>query len=493
MGDLKLRAVVALLAAGLPAAAQDMRLPFFQKGAIRALIFSGRSNHDWRSTTPALRKILVDSGRFDVRVDEEPAGSTAETLAPYDVLVVDYNGPRWGAATEKAVESFVRSGKGLVVFHAASYPFGGQEFLGVPMKLFEPVWPEYRKMVGAYWDARGDPPTGHGPRHLFTVRYTDREHPIAKGLDESFWANDELYHHFRWEAGVQVNVVATAFDDPHFEGTGKDEPILWTVPYGQGRVFHTALGHDVTALMEPGFISSFARGAEWAATGAVAPPRPKPAPKPTRALVVTGGHEYDTSFYSLFEGYEDLVWDHAPSNEEAFRHNLTNRYDVVVLYDYSTELSATGRKNLRAFVEAGKGVVVLHHAICNYNGWPWWWEEVVGGRYLLEPAQGIPASTYKEDEEMRITVAGNHPVTAGVGPMHLTDEAYKGVQTVPGIQVLLTTDDPNSDIPVAWVSPYQKARVVYIGLGHAREAHLYPPYRLLVRNAIRWTAAAAAR
>ena len=83
--------------------AQDT-IPFFQPGKIRVLIFSGRNNHDWRTTTPFLRKLLVNSGRFDVRVEEEPAGVTAATLAAYDLLVLDYQGPRWGEVTEKAVE-----------------------------------------------------------------------------------------------------------------------------------------------------------------------------------------------------------------------------------------------------------------------------------------------------------------------------------------------------------------------------------------------------
>ena len=47
---------------------------FFRPGAVRVLILSGRNNHDWRTTTPFLRKLLTDSGRFDVRVCEEPAG-----------------------------------------------------------------------------------------------------------------------------------------------------------------------------------------------------------------------------------------------------------------------------------------------------------------------------------------------------------------------------------------------------------------------------------
>ena len=89
--------------ASVAAGAADMRLPFFKPGLLRVLILSGRNNHDWRTTTPVLRKILAESRRFDVRVEEEPAGITAHTLAPYDLLVIDYNGPRWGPETEKAI------------------------------------------------------------------------------------------------------------------------------------------------------------------------------------------------------------------------------------------------------------------------------------------------------------------------------------------------------------------------------------------------------
>src|SRR5512146_3600756 len=88
--------LVGLCATPPPARAElpDVRARFFQPGKLRALVLSGRNNHDWRTTTPLLRQLLVDSGRFDVRVVEEPDGITARTLAPYDVVVSDYCGPR---------------------------------------------------------------------------------------------------------------------------------------------------------------------------------------------------------------------------------------------------------------------------------------------------------------------------------------------------------------------------------------------------------------
>ena len=57
---------------------------------------------------------------------------------------------------------------------------------------------------------------------------------------------------------------------------------------------------------------------------------------------------------------------------------------------------------------------MLHHAIAGRTGWRWWWEEVVGGRYLEAPEGDRPASTYKHDVELTVRVAAAHPVTAGL-------------------------------------------------------------------------------
>src|SRR6204780_371767 len=82
---------------------------------IRVLVLTGSSDwsHPWQGTAPFMQGILMNTGRFDVKLEEEVVGITAATLANYDVLIDYYYGPRWGAVTEKAVEDFVHSGKGM--------------------------------------------------------------------------------------------------------------------------------------------------------------------------------------------------------------------------------------------------------------------------------------------------------------------------------------------------------------------------------------------
>jgi type 1 glutamine amidotransferase len=484
--------VVLLAAAAVQAGAADNRAGLFRPGLLRVLILSGRNGHDWRTTTPWLRKLLDDAGRFDVRVTEEPHALDAEALGVYDALVVDYCGPRWSGATEKAVESFVAGGKGMVVVHGAIYGFSGFEVTGdghVGAGVKEPVWTEFGKMVGGRWTAR-PPKQFHGQRHSFAVKILRPDHPIVQGMKETFTATDELYHGIDFLPETQI--LAAAYDAPEQGGTGKQEPMLTAREYGKGRVFYTALGHETPAMQEAGFIATFVRGVEWAASGKVTLPpdvgTPRTETGDVRVLLVTGGHDYDSSFYSVFD-QKGLAWTHVASNQEAFKNDVRRRFDVVALYDMSADLDEKGRVNLRDFLESGKGLVVLHHAIADYTGtWPWWYEEVTGGRYLQKPEGDRPGSTYKHDEELFVKPAGRHPITDPIGPMHLWDETYKGMWISPQVKVLLTTDNPTSDGPVAWISPYAKSRVVVIQLGHDALAFRHPAYQALVRNAILWAA-----
>jgi hypothetical protein len=173
----------------------------------------------------------------------------------------------WGDRPNTALLDFVRSGKGVVVYHFSVAAFEG--------------WQEYEKLCAGNWRPNNGQ---HSARHDFTVDIKDGGHPITRAMKSSFpQPNDELYANLRWQPADQYHVLATAWDDHSLyqgkakqplPGEGLHQPMLWTVDYGKGRVFVTALGHDADALKSAGFQSTLARGAEWAATGAVTIPLP---------------------------------------------------------------------------------------------------------------------------------------------------------------------------------------------------------------------------
>lgn len=254
-------------------------------GAIAAplnvLIIDGQNNHSWKTTTPMLKKILEDSGLFQVDVaTSPPQGADMSGFKPhfseYKAVLSNYNGDPWTKETQQAFEEYVQSGGGFVVVHAADNSF--------------PQWKEYNQMIGVGgWGGRNeksgphlhfaegkivrDTSNGvggsHGQQHAFVVETRDLEHPIMRGLPAKWLhAPDELYDRLRGPA-LQVNVLATAYSDKAKGGSGFTEPILMTISYGQGRVFHTTLGHAAEAIRCAGFITTLQRGTEWAATGQV--------------------------------------------------------------------------------------------------------------------------------------------------------------------------------------------------------------------------------
>jgi uncharacterized protein len=264
----------------------------------RALIVDGRNNHDWRASTPILRRIL--ERWFDAAVATAPNGKgPAEGFVPdfaaHSVVVLNYsdlgNGGSWPKTTQQMFERYVTGGGGVVVFHAASSAFA--------------EWPEYNRIIGlGGWggrdersgpmvryrnglevrDTRPGKAGRHGKRHEFAVTIRDAAHPIVSGFPP-VWMHtvDELYDSMRGPAEA-ITVLATAWSDPATGGTGEHEPVLMTVRRGKGRIFHTALGHDEVAMDCTGFAMTLARGTEWAATGKVTIPLPARFPTATQSV-----------------------------------------------------------------------------------------------------------------------------------------------------------------------------------------------------------------
>lgn len=252
------------------------------------LIVTGQNNaHDWTVSSVMLKEILESANLFTVTTVTTPekgadmSGFTA-AFDQYDLVVLDYDGDGWPEATKTAFLEYVKNGGGVVVYHAANNPF--------------PDWKEFNEITGlGGWgnrtEANGpyvyyrndslirDNSSGkggsHGPQHAYLVKVREQEHPIMKGLPASWMhMKDELYQELRGPA-ENMTILATAYADTAQKGTGRDEPVLMTITYGKGRIFHTVLGHvgknieEYPAVKCAGFITTLQRGAEWAASGTV--------------------------------------------------------------------------------------------------------------------------------------------------------------------------------------------------------------------------------
>ncbi len=251
---------------------------------ISAMILDGQSGgtyHAWQQVTPVLKKQLEDTGLFRVDVVTSPMSNGdfskfKPDFTKYQVVISNYDAPEWPSDLKASFEQYMTNGGGFVSVHAADNSFPGwkayNEMIGVG------GWRGRNQNAGPLWffkdgklvsDTTPGSAGAHGNRLPFQVEARDTEHPIMKGLPKQWMhAGDELYNKMRGP-GINMKVLATAYSDPSNQGTGRDEPMLMVLSYGKGRIFHTTMGHDIPALSCVGFITTFQRGTEWAATGNV--------------------------------------------------------------------------------------------------------------------------------------------------------------------------------------------------------------------------------
>ena len=254
---------------------------------LSGVIITGQNNHNWPVSSEAIKLMLENSGLFSMDVAISPSAgedmsSFSVDFSKYKFVVLDYNGDRWPETMDEAFLEYVRGGGGVIIYHAADNAF--------------PEWEEYNKIIAlggwgdrnedsgpyVYWkdgglvkDTTPGPGGSHGARHEYVMNRRDRVHPIIKGLPERWkHAEDELYDRMRGPGDIK-DLLYTAWAPAEKGGSGREEPLVFTVGYGKGRIIHIMLGHagdsleDNPAMQCAGFQVLMLRSAEWCATGKV--------------------------------------------------------------------------------------------------------------------------------------------------------------------------------------------------------------------------------
>jgi type 1 glutamine amidotransferase len=201
---------------------------------------------------------------------------------------MNYDGDPWPTETQADFVKYMTNGGAMVVVHSADNAFGR--------------WKEFNEMIAVGgWGGRNansgpclrfrdgkwvplevpGPGGSHGRPRPYVVTTREPTHPIMQGLPKAWLhVSDECYDRLRGPA-KNVTVLASATADAQSGGSGEEEPVLMAITYGQGRIFHTTMGHGAKEIKCVGFTVTLQRGAEWAATGKVTQKVPADLPTET--------------------------------------------------------------------------------------------------------------------------------------------------------------------------------------------------------------------
>jgi putative heme-binding domain-containing protein len=266
------------------------------------------------------------------------------------------------------------------------------------------------------------------------------------------------------------------------------------VRHGQVRWFTKALHHSgvIQRLTLESFDNSVAP-TFVAITAELGDAKDNPAPvvekfqwkKHPRVLIVGGGASHDFNRWFNEADSATLSVNTSVNYTEDISRIDSALKDIDALYLCNNQpmTDATLRKNIFAFADAGKPLLLTHPALWyNWNDWPEYNRVLVGG--------GARGHEKYGEFEVTVTESG-HPIMQGVPKtFRISDELYQFADDPNGtpIQVLATGKSlvTGKVYPVVWITKHPKTKIVCITLGHDAAAHDLPAYKTILQNAVDW-------
>lgn len=198
------------------------------------ILFLGHNSqhHNSQQLADIMSKEYFKKG-INISYSTDPGDLNDKTLSLYDGLIVYANYDTISASQEQALLQFVRSGKGFIPIHCASWCFRNS--------------PEVVDLIGGQFKTHG--------YDSFPSIITRKDHVITKDI-EPFTTTDETYVHDKLSNSIEVLMQRKEKD--------RLEPYTWIRNYGKGRVFYTAYGHDEHTFNNPQFLKLVQNGILWA-------------------------------------------------------------------------------------------------------------------------------------------------------------------------------------------------------------------------------------
>ena len=212
-----------------------------------------------------------------------------------------------------------------------------------------------------------------------------------------------------------------------------------------------------------------------------------------KVVVLVGGHGYDAAgFKRLWDSYDDIsmeVWKGAPYT--VFDNVDDFKFDVICMFNLSSGINDAQKDNFLKLLDKGVGLFVWHHALANCQNWPEF-EKIAGVKFWMKPGsregKPVPKSGTGWGKLKMHIEDPNHPITKGVADFEVPDETYNRQTFRDDIHLLVSTDHPRSDKPIAWVRTHGKARVFGYQSGHDDKTWSNEGFRRIMGQGIRWIA-----
>lgn len=212
---------------------------------LKVLLITGGCCHNYGKQKELLKQGL--EARANVKVDIVYSEDTS-TKARFDI----YQKPNWAEGYDAVIHDECTSDvkeipyvQNILAAHKK----------GLPAVNLHCAMHCYRTGTNDWFEFVGIQSTGHGPQQPIEISYIDRDHPVAKPLENWKTINEELYNN--------VKVFDTARPLARGRQGNSDFVVTWVNQYGKTRVFSTTLGHNNDTVGDPRYLDLVTRGLLW--------------------------------------------------------------------------------------------------------------------------------------------------------------------------------------------------------------------------------------